>query len=33
MTAAAPPPVSINIDEDTKDRLKRLPDARDHTSH
>jgi len=33
MTAAAPPPVSIKIDEDTKDCLKRMADARDRTSH
>lgn len=33
MTAAAVRPVAIKIDDDMKDRVKRLADARQRTSH
>jgi predicted transcriptional regulator len=33
MTAVATRPVAIKIDQDTRDRVKRLADARHRTSH
>lgn len=33
MTAAATRPIAIKIDQDTRDRVKRLAEARHRTSH